>query len=171
MSAVPHTPEPWHAGRGGMNLIVYDAQGWAVCDAKVYHFRHSEPETAAANAARIAACVNACAGIENPAEGVVPLSLHNERLDDCSRLQDLISQWELKAANWFASPEAAKQLDGYRELGMRAAAAESLRDELLAALDMSKHLRRHADDEDGPCLCSTCVFVTARDLAFAKVQP
>jgi len=32
------------------------------------------------------------------------------------RLHDLCAEWERKAATWLASPEAAKRLDGYREL-------------------------------------------------------
>jgi hypothetical protein len=35
------------------------------------------------------------------------------------RLHDLCAEWEKKAATWLASPEAAKRLDGYRELAQR----------------------------------------------------
>ena len=47
----------------------------------------------------------------------------------------LVGEWEQKAANWFASPEAAQQLDGYRELSMRAFEAEAERDRLQAEIE------------------------------------
>ena len=56
-----HTKEPWHTGEGN-ETIVYDKDGWGICSATVFHGRH-EPDTAKENARRIAACVNACAGI------------------------------------------------------------------------------------------------------------
>jgi hypothetical protein len=54
-----HTPEPWHVGGNG--VIVYDEQSWGVASAVVFHGRQ-EPQTSEANARRIVACVNACAG-------------------------------------------------------------------------------------------------------------
>lgn len=55
-----HTKEPWRTGGDG--TIVYDADGWGVANATVFHGRR-QPETSKENARRIVACVNACAGI------------------------------------------------------------------------------------------------------------
>lgn len=56
------------------------------------------------------------------------------------------AEWEQKAANWMASPEAQRQLDGYRELSMgqlaaieRAEKAESL---LAKYQDMLRELEK-----------------------------
>jgi hypothetical protein len=38
---------------------------------------------------------------------------------DRDALRKTVSEWEAKAATWLASPEAAKRLEGYRELGQR----------------------------------------------------
>jgi hypothetical protein len=51
------------------------------------------------------------------------------------RLHALCGEWENKAATWLASPEAAKRLDGYRELAQRLNAAESVNAQLLEALE------------------------------------
>lgn len=55
-----HTQEPWHVGEN--STIVYANDGFAVANASVFHGR-VEPNTSVANASRIVACVNACAGI------------------------------------------------------------------------------------------------------------
>ena len=54
-----HTQGPWHTGGDG--TIIYDKDGWGIASATVFHGRQ-EPGTAAANARRIVACVNACEG-------------------------------------------------------------------------------------------------------------
>lgn len=48
-------------------------------------------------------------------------------------LQKSVEEWEAKELTWFASPEAAKRLDGYRELAEQANKAAAERDALLAA--------------------------------------
>lgn len=35
-----HTPGPWHTGQGLAARIIYAANGWAVADAKLFHFKH-----------------------------------------------------------------------------------------------------------------------------------
>ena len=58
-----------------------------------------------------------------------------ERLEAAEKQRDellaKVAAWEQKAANWMASPEAAQQLDGYRDLAQRLNVAEMQRDELL----------------------------------------
>ncbi|HOJ04137.1 MAG TPA: hypothetical protein PK916_09040 [Bacteroidota bacterium] len=55
----------------------------------------------------------------------------------------MLAQWEEKAKNWMASPEAAQRLDGYRELAGKLAAAE----ESLAAKEAEcKRLRAAAQE-------------------------
>lgn len=72
---------------------------------------------------------------------------------EIDRLTHRCAEWEAKAATWMASPEAAQRLDGYRELGQRAARAEQQRDELLAALKDMIEWFDGADHEDGYCCC------------------
>lgn len=50
------------------------------------------------------------------------------------RLHALNQEWERKAATWLALPEAAKRLEGYRELAQQVAEALNQRDELVRAL-------------------------------------
>ena len=45
--------------------------------------------------------------------------LCHEAAAELRRLHNLCTEWEKKAATWLASPEAAKRLDGYRELAQR----------------------------------------------------
>ena len=45
-----------------------------------------------------------------------------------------ITEWEKKASTWLSSPDAQKQLDGYRELAQRVNTLELQRDELLETL-------------------------------------
>lgn len=47
-----------------------------------------------------------------------------------ARLRQQLEQWNEKAKNWMASPEAGKQLDGYRAMGAKCAELEAKRDEL-----------------------------------------
>jgi hypothetical protein len=54
-----------------------------------------------------------------------------EAAAELRRLHNLCAEWEKKAATWLASPEAAKRLDGYRELAQRLNAAESVNAQLL----------------------------------------
>ena len=54
----PATPLPWHVGMKQAEQIVYDATGWAVANATVYHGKAELPETKA-NAAYIVAAANA----------------------------------------------------------------------------------------------------------------
>lgn len=59
--STPHTPGRLHVGGDG--TIVYSEDGWAVCNATVFHGRHGGPEVAREHARRLAACWNACEGI------------------------------------------------------------------------------------------------------------
>lgn len=49
-------------------------------------------------------------------------------LDENAELRRQIAAWEEKAKEWLLSPEAAKRLDGYRELGEKCAQLEAERD-------------------------------------------
>lgn len=48
-----------------------------------------------------------------------------EAAAELRRLHALCKEWEMKAANWLASPEAAKRLEGYRSLGAKCAELEA----------------------------------------------
>jgi len=63
---VNHTPEPWEARRADHwgSYRIRPAEIWLGASSSM-----AEDEQAA-NAARIVKCVNACAGIENPAEAI-----------------------------------------------------------------------------------------------------
>ncbi len=69
-----HTPEPWRVGVHALQII-YAPDGWAIADAKVFHLADGAdaPAVQKANAARIVACVNACAGMADPVEEVAQL--------------------------------------------------------------------------------------------------
>lgn len=98
-----HTPEPWHAGDN--STIIYANDGFAVANATVFHGR-SEPDTSVANARRIVACVNACAGIpterleamhRGPAD-LMPMYARLEQQRDelltiCEELQESAEYW------------------------------------------------------------------------------
>jgi hypothetical protein len=58
-----------------------------------------------------------------------------EAAAELRRLHALCGEWENKAATWLASPEAARRLDGYRELAQRLNAAESVNAQLVEALE------------------------------------
>ena len=73
--------------------------------------RNSQPE-----ALRLADALQA----EFPGEEVADVAAAELR-----RLHALCAEWNAKAATWLASPEAAKRLDGYRELTARIAALVS----------------------------------------------
>jgi hypothetical protein len=60
--------------------------------------------------------------------------LCHEAAAELRRLHALCGEWENKAATWLASPEAARRLDGYRELAQRLNAAEASNAQLLEAL-------------------------------------
>jgi hypothetical protein len=74
------------------------------------------------------------------------------------RLQAMCGEWENKAATWLASPEAARRLDGYRELAQRLNAAESVNAQLLEALEEA------ADDIESWGAYATEYFQKRHDL-------
>lgn len=56
-----HTAEPWHVDEENTARIIYASDGWAIAD--LISSQMLTEQTAKANARRIVACVNACAGI------------------------------------------------------------------------------------------------------------
>jgi FtsZ-binding cell division protein ZapB len=86
-----------------------------------------------------------------------------DREAEIERLRGEIAAWREKAAAWIATPEAAQRLDGYRELGDRAAKAEADRDELVEALrSYSGDDECHTYETDKPmgdCGCRWCKAV------------
>ena len=79
MSEAKHTPEPWRVGKCGasMGVVVADTPVPEIggSDAVDYYGGHLIGESITpANAARIVACVNACAGMGNPEQEIAALS-------------------------------------------------------------------------------------------------
>jgi len=72
MSEFKHTPEPWRLygelvnTTTGVTIRQDDNFKKIICDLYAYGFYNVTIEEQQANAERIVACVNACAGIENP---------------------------------------------------------------------------------------------------------
>ena len=64
-AAPAHTPEPWMFDEGDLIILTDDEANVRI--AEVVSDNCDERDTALGDAARIVACVNACAGIENPA--------------------------------------------------------------------------------------------------------
>lgn len=55
MSAAQHTRGPRHTGgHAGVEMVIYDKDGWAIADARPYHSKRTFPE-AQANAQLVAA--------------------------------------------------------------------------------------------------------------------
>jgi len=75
-------------------------------------------------------------------------ALERER-KEIADLKAQIKEWEEKARNWCATPEAQKQLAGYRELGERVVDAENARD---VAVEIARNVRTafggHADQHN-----------------------
>ena len=61
--------------------------------------------------------------------------LCHEAAAELRRLHNLCAEWEKKAATWLASPEAAKRLDGYRELAQRVNTLETALGQAIEALE------------------------------------
>ncbi len=87
--------------------------------------------------------------------------------DELRRMHALNQEWEQKAATWLASPEAAKRLEGYRELARQTAQALNQRDELLAALKAI--VKSLADQDDEGLIEHAQQMIDAR-AAIAKVE-
>lgn len=89
------------------------------------------------------------------------LTLARER-DEARALN---AQWAEKAAAWFASPEAAQRLQGYRDLAQQVAAAQNERDEARAKVaelvENGERLKAVADS----------AVRDAADMAEAKCAP
>jgi hypothetical protein len=66
--------------------------------------------------------------------------------DELRRLHDLCAEWEKKAATWLASPEAAKRLDGYREVFQRVDTLEYALRQALEALEQYTHVVTSTND-------------------------
>lgn len=74
-----HTKEPWRTYKGNTHEI-FANDGDFIASSEECHVGHNEAE---ANAKRIVACVNACAGITNEAleAGVVKCAIDNLEYD------------------------------------------------------------------------------------------
>lgn len=57
-----HTKGPWHVSEKAMKPIIYDADGWAIADARTFHGKHGDDE-AIANANLIAAAPDLLAAL------------------------------------------------------------------------------------------------------------
>ena len=90
-----HTPEPWAIGLSKESFVNdHKVIGYAIG-------RFNTDEEKKANAARIVECVNACAGMEDPAFEIAFL---REQLRECTdALRDMIegTTLEVSAANGF----------------------------------------------------------------------
>jgi hypothetical protein len=80
---------------------------------------------------------------------------HAEAAAELRRLHALCGEWENKAATWLASPEAAKRLDGYRELAQRLNAAEASNAQLLEALEATTAMLDRSNCLTGYCCCGS----------------
>jgi hypothetical protein len=87
----------------------------------------------------------------------VAMQWAGEAQKEVIRLRAEVAEWREKAKVWMASPEAQKQLDGYRELAATLAAKEAEAERLQAEVES---LRRDAEryrwlrDREGLCLRS-----------------
>lgn len=84
---IEHTQGPLHIGGDG--TIIYDKDGWGVANATVFHGRQ-EPGTAAANARRIVACVNALQHVSTEQLETGELLSVSQRMVDAERQRDAL---------------------------------------------------------------------------------
>lgn len=70
-----HTPGPWHLGLRQAEQIVYNAAGWAVANATVYHGKQ-DVEECKANARLIAAAPDLLAALEGIFENCAMVHKH-----------------------------------------------------------------------------------------------
>lgn len=105
-------------------------------------------------------------------------------LDENAELRRKLAAWEEKAKEWLLSPEAAKRLDGYRELGEKCAQLEDqnealrLRNEVLeneAALSFAALKAREGPvpglAEEGPySLADVELIEKARGKPYARLR-
>jgi hypothetical protein len=73
-----HTPEPWHVDRFNIHAKRGECCVWINM---AIGFNGEKPGESTANAHRIVACVNALAGVENPAAELARLREEVERLE------------------------------------------------------------------------------------------
>ena len=111
-----HTPEPWRVGRAGSVVSDTPVPGMGGSDAVEYYGGHLIGESIIeANARRIAACVNACAGMRNDElEGGLLIGVMQVKIDLLESLRDelleaakaVVTRWD--TPNWKdAEPTAA----------------------------------------------------------------
>jgi hypothetical protein len=126
---VTHTPEPWEANVEGVADVFAGDLLIAEC---TFHQGELSDEAIAANAARIAACVNAMAGIDDPAAIMSELvGLRTER-DALLRFKQYVHA-RLDAAGVPSDPESPHKAEGCR-VGGRLDWLLSSRADLLAAM-------------------------------------
>ena len=78
-----HTPEPWvFDDRPDIDTNFYsdDATGSIIGECQEYTFAHRDIEERRANASRIVTCVNACAGMADPAAEIAELKRQRDEL-------------------------------------------------------------------------------------------
>ena len=78
-----HTPEPWVADDShGLETNFYsdDVTGSIIGGCQEYTFAHRDIEERRANAKRIVTCVNACAGMADPAAEIAELKRQRDEL-------------------------------------------------------------------------------------------
>lgn len=71
------------------------------------------------------------------------------------RQEELIKEWEQKASNWLASPEATSRLEGYLSLSQKLAREEENRELLLKQLKAALFMLERADCSTGYCCCGS----------------
>jgi chromosome segregation ATPase len=89
--------------------------------------------------------------LENKADklettGIAEIAAYNTSVADymehwekrATEAEKLNEQWEQKAMNWFASPAAREQLEGYRDMGRIAADAENERDAIVRVYEKDR---------------------------------
>ena len=100
-----HTPEPWRVGRPGTVVSDTPVPEMGGSDAVEYYGGHLIGESIIeANARRIAACVNACAGMGDPTAEIAELKRQRDELLEAAKA--VVTRWD--TPNWKdAEPTAA----------------------------------------------------------------
>lgn len=123
-----HTPEPWVSDdRQDIDTDFYsdDATGSIIGGCQEYTFAHRDIEERRANARRIVTCVNACAGMEDPAAEIAELKRQRDEL--LKALQDAATSLETIQLRPFGADSYLDDKHSMRAYaGARAAVARSV---------------------------------------------
>lgn len=154
-----HTPEPWSCG-GGIPTNIWSEASRGIRIARTDFDGDEQHPEAIANARRIVACVNACAGIETES---LEADGYGDNWAEVRRQRD--AQFDAEMA-WERAMMAAIGEDGIKSVSDAIGKLKAERDELISALE--KILSKFEPGEKISDDAMFCFNVAANELAKHK---